>query len=299
MSYEIRKENQARNVKTETLDTRDGNDDKFVVSKDPFSSNPETQKDDQLGMEFLIPEQEQEVDEEDDQEEVDDQEPDLFDEYPEETRNPGPQAPEMTYEQIQQKKSFYLSQLKRMENRGMPVSRRYGMEHSLEQIQGEVMRLKKEVQIDAGVDYCRQGLMFCVSTIEMADGKFKLGGDLGGWSQAVMGNIDSYDEVFEELYEKYFSNSTVSPEIKLISMLAGSAFMFSLQKKMMNGQGFAQHQREMEGPSDNVDDLLRQLNDEVDIDDVSSVSSVASSEPQLVQETKKIPIKRRGRPKKN
>ena len=43
-----------------------------------------------------------------------------------------------------------------------------------------------------------------------------------------MQNINDYDEVFEELAEKYGGQSEVAPEIKLLMMLGGSAFMFHL-----------------------------------------------------------------------
>ena len=96
--------------------------------------------------------------------------------------------PVKSYEDIQQEKAFYLSQLNRLIKKGNVTSRRFGMEHSLEQIRGEVFRIKKEISIDSGVDYCRQGLMFCVSTIEMVEGKYS--GKMSGWSQNVMGNIE-------------------------------------------------------------------------------------------------------------
>jgi hypothetical protein len=133
----------------------------------------------------------------------------------------------------------------------------------------------------------------------MAEGKYNMGADLGGWSQNVMGNIDTYDEVFEELYIKYASSVNVLPEIKLISMLAGSAFMFSLNKKMNIGAP-APRQRSMDGPSVDTDDLMAKLN-EMDLgDDMSEISDM--TEDSIVikeqEEIKSIPIKKRGRPKK-
>jgi hypothetical protein len=45
-------------------------------------------------------------------------------------------------------------------------------------------------------------------------------------------NIADFDEVFEELAEKYGGKSEVAPEIKLLMMLGGSAFMFHLTNTM-------------------------------------------------------------------
>lgn len=199
-----------------------------------------------------------------------------------------PPSSSMTYEEIQQQKAYYLSQLKRLEKKGHVSSRRLNMEHDLEEISGEVVKIRKEIEIDRGINYCRQGLMFCVSTVEMLNTKYDpFGVDLDGWSNMIMADRESYDDVFEELYEKYSSKVAMAPEIKLISMIAGSAMMFHLQKSLVSKhfapkkqeyQGSSQQtprrepERKMKGPSINSDDLLRKLNS----DDFSDISSVVS-----------------------
>jgi hypothetical protein len=47
-----------------------------------------------------------------------------------------------------------------------------------------------------------------------------------------MENVDDYDGVFEDLYNKYKSRLEVAPEVKLIMMLGGSAMMFHLTNSM-------------------------------------------------------------------
>ena len=42
---------------------------------------------------------------------------------------------------------------------------------------------------------------------------------LDGWSENVNENLDDYDEIFSELYEKYKSKTSMSPELKLIFQL--------------------------------------------------------------------------------
>jgi hypothetical protein len=299
MLFELKKEGAVRTSTMDTLENRD--QDRFNLSRDPFVAPKPAENEGELGMEFLVDNQEEEEEEEEEQESDDGS---VFEEYPEELpERQVPQEPVLSYEETMKQKGFYLSQLNRIIKRGVPA-RKLGMEHSLQDIKGEVFRIKKEAQLDAGVNFCKQGLVFFCSAVEMSNNKFKIGGKLDGWSQAVMSDIDSYEEVFEELYEKYFSNSSAGPEFKLISMLAGSAFMFHLQQSMMEGKGFAPKQREMDGPSIDTDALLKQLNDEVDLGDMSSISDIqsnASSEPKIVpQETKKINLKKtRGRPKKS
>jgi hypothetical protein len=286
--FEIKRSSETKQVPLSSLDDNYSND-VITASRgnprpDPFFSAAEKPN---LGMEFL-------VDESDEEEERDDNSQasgsdDQFLNQPEEN-----EPITMTHEEIQQEKAQCLSQLKRFEGRGIVVSRRFGMEHSLNDIKGEVYRIKKENQVDAGINYCRQGLMFCVSTIEMANENFNVGGKLDGWSNIVLNSIDDYDDVFEELYEKYYSNMGASPEIKLMSMLAGSAFMFHLQKSMTIPSG---KQREMAGPSD---EMLRSLNDDDDDndDDTNSTSGSVASSVKVKNINIQPEKKGRGRPKK-
>ena len=90
-------------------------------------------------------------------------------------------------------------------------------------------------------------LMACVGGIEFLNGKFDpLDIKLEGWSESVMENIDNYDEVFEELYDKYNEKVDVAPEIRLIMMVGGSAFMYHLTNSLFKSA------------IPNVNDILKQ-----------------------------------------
>jgi len=56
--------------------------------------------------------------------------------------------------------------------------------------------------------------------------------ELQGWSESVYENITDYDEVFEELYYKYKDTVSLAPELKLVCMVAGSAWMFHMSRNM-------------------------------------------------------------------
>ena len=49
----------------------------------------------------------------------------------------------------------------------------------------------------------------------------------------MMENVNDYDEVFEELHDKYGESVKMAPELKLISMVAGSGFMFHLTNSLL------------------------------------------------------------------
>ena len=57
--------------------------------------------------------------------------------------------------------------------------------------------------------------------------------DLDGWGESVHENIDEYDDIFEDLYEKYKGKGTMSPELRLMLALGGSAFMFHTTNRLI------------------------------------------------------------------
>ena len=70
-------------------------------------------------------------------------------------------------------------------------------------------------------------LMACVTGLEFLNGKFDpFDVKLDGWSESVNENLNDYDEIFEELWEKYGGEGDgIAPELRLLMTLAGSAFM--------------------------------------------------------------------------
>jgi hypothetical protein len=157
---------------------------------------------------------------EDDDEEDDDEE----DEEPKKQKS---------YEEIQQEKQKLLFNLERLQKQGYPPSKRYSMASSYEDMQFEHDRLKKQRDVEKSIKFSRKILMALVSGVEFLNGKFDpFDIKLEGWSENIMENVSDYDEVFEELHEKYSDSVKMAPELKLIAMVAGSGFMFHLTNSL-------------------------------------------------------------------
>ena len=76
-------------------------------------------------------------------------------------------------------------------------------------------------------------LIAFVTAIEFLNHKFDPADiKLDGWSESVHEGITDYDDIFEELHEKYKSKSKMAPELRLMLSLGGSAFMFHLTNTM-------------------------------------------------------------------
>lgn len=109
-------------------------------------------------------------------------------------------------------KQNLLHQFQRLEKRGVTLPRRFTLASSLSEMQTEFQNLKKDRQTDVSVAWQRKMLMVCVSGIEMLNNKFDpFDVKLRGWSESVHDGVDDYDDIFEELSEKYGGKSTTAP----------------------------------------------------------------------------------------
>lgn len=135
-------------------------------------------------------------------------------------------SPRMDPEKEKKEKSEVLSKLQRLEKKGFPVSKRYTMDNTLDEMNQEYNRLVDARNLEASLRFQRQALMSVVTGLEWANGRFDpFDVKLDGWSEAVHENVEDFDEIFEELYDKYKERGKMPPEARLVMALAGSGFM--------------------------------------------------------------------------
>jgi len=143
------------------------------------------------------------------------------------------QPKQKTYEEIQQEKQKLLFNLERLQKQGYPPSKKYSMASSYDDLNFEYERLKKQRDVEKSIKFSRKILMAFTSGVEFLNNKFDpFDIKLDGWSENMMENVNDYDEVFEELHEKYGDSVKMAPELKLLSMVAGSGFMFHLTNSL-------------------------------------------------------------------
>jgi hypothetical protein len=142
-----------------------------------------------------------------------------------------------TLEEIAVEKQELLYRLERLEANGFKPSRKFNMSSNLDDIKFEYERMKKQRDVDKSIKFQRKILMAITSGIEFVNNKFDpLSVKLDGWSESIYENLHEYDDVFEELHEKYKSKMKVAPEIKLLMMVGGSAFMFHLTNTLFKSK---------------------------------------------------------------
>ena len=145
---------------------------------------------------------------------------------------PIPEKPK-SYEELQKEKAEFIRLLDRLEQKGIHAHKKFTMASDYNEVKAEFERLTRHRECDQSVKFQRKMLVAFITAIEFLNNKFDpLDLKLNGWSETIHENITDYDDVFEELHEKYKGKGEMAPELKLMLMVGGSGFMFHLTNTM-------------------------------------------------------------------
>ena len=140
-------------------------------------------------------------------------------------------------EEERKKKMDMINKLNRLQTKGYNLTKKFTMDNSLDEIQTEYDRLLDAKNLEASLRFQRQCLMGVVTGAEFMNSKFNpFDWELDGWSESVHENIEDFDEVFEELYDKYKNRGAMPPEAKLLMSLVGSGFMFHMSNSFFRSK---------------------------------------------------------------
>jgi len=156
-----------------------------------------------------------------------------FNEIPVDPDKEVPKEKPLTRQELLRKKFEYLRKLELLEKKGVTLSKRYTMESSLDEMQGEYEMIVSEKEKSNSIKFQGKILMSLVSTLEYLNNKFDpFDLKLDGWGESISENIDDYDEIFTELHEKYKSKAKLAPELKLLFQIGIGASMLHMTNSM-------------------------------------------------------------------
>ena len=136
-------------------------------------------------------------------------------------------------EELVREKFKYLRRLEDLERKGASLTKKYTMDSPLQELQGEYEMIISEREKSNSVKFQAKMLMACVTGLEFLNNKFDpFDLKMEGWGEQVNENISDYDEIFQELHEKYKSKAKLAPELKLLFQLGGSAIMVHMTNTM-------------------------------------------------------------------
>ena len=136
--------------------------------------------------------------------------------------------PKMSAEDEAREKNSYLTRMSRLSSKGMG-GQRMTMANSLDEIKAEYSRVVDSRNLEASLKFQRNMLMTFATGAEFLNQRFNpVDVNLEGWSESVHENAEDYDEIFEELYDKYKEAGKMPPEVRLVMTLGASAAMFHI-----------------------------------------------------------------------
>jgi hypothetical protein len=176
--------------------------------------------------------------------------------------------PKLTPEETLLEKFKVLRKLEDIERKGAKLTKKYSMESSLSEMQGEYEMIIAEKERSNSCKFQGKMLMAAITGLEFLNNKFDpFDVKLDGWAEQVNENIDDYDEIFGELHEKYKSKAKMAPELKLLFQLGGSAIMVHMTNTMFKSS--------LPG----MDDIMRQNPDLMQQFTSAAVNSMQNTNP--------------------
>ena len=176
--------------------------------------------------------------------------------------------PKLTKEELLREKFKFLRKLDALEKKGVELTKKYNMESNLAEMQGEYEMIMEEKAKQNSVKFQGNMMMAIINGIEFLNNRFDpFDVKLDGWGEQINENITDYDDIFSELHDKYKSKASMSPEIKLLFQLGGSAMMVHMTNTMFKSA--------MPG----MDDIMRQNPDLMRQFQSAAVNTMGQSNP--------------------
>ena len=176
--------------------------------------------------------------------------------------------PKLSKDELLREKFKFLRKLEALEKKGVELTKKYNMDSDLAEMQGEYEMIMEEKTKQNSVKFQGNMMMALINGIEFLNNRFDpFDIKLDGWGEQINENINDYDDVFGELYEKYKSKASLAPELKLMFQLGGSAMMVHMTNTMFKSA--------MPG----MDDIMRQNPDLMRQFQSAAVNSMGTTNP--------------------
>jgi hypothetical protein len=176
--------------------------------------------------------------------------------------------PKLSKDELLREKFKFLRKLEALEKKGVELTKKYNMDSDLAEMQGEYEMIMEEKTKQNSVKFQGNMMMAIINGIEFLNNRFDpFDIKLDGWGEQINENINDYDDVFGELYEKYKSKASLAPELKLMFQLGGSAMMVHMTNTMFKSA--------MPG----MDDIMRQNPDLMRQFQSAAVNSMSNTNP--------------------
>jgi len=144
-------------------------------------------------------------------------------------------GPKMTDRERRRKKRAMIKKLEEWHEKGLiKHSSHFNMESNYEEVEDEYETILEEKRKKDGVKLQGWWFMTFINSLEYANTVFNpFDLNLDGWGEQVSEDIDSYEEIFAELHDKY-KGGKLAPEISLLLRLGFSAAVVNITNKALS-----------------------------------------------------------------
>jgi hypothetical protein len=138
----------------------------------------------------------------------------------------------LTPQEIKMRKIELLRKLSELKSKGYQLTKDYSFNSTIEEMEYEYELLRSFADKRNGIKLYKNILVNVSSVIEFMNERYDpFSFKLGGWSEHMSVEVDSYEEVLEEIYEKYKGTGKKMPaELKLFLLIIASASAFHFSK---------------------------------------------------------------------
>ena len=149
----------------------------------------------------------------------------------------------MSPQELRMKKIELLRRLSEIKTKGYKLSIEYDFNSNVDEMQYEYELLKSFAEKRNGIKIYKNIILNVTSAVEFLNDKYDpFDFHLSGWSEHLSYDVDNYDDVLEDLYEKYKgSGRKMPPEIKLFLLIVASASAFHFTKSQSSAVKAAGH----------------------------------------------------------
>jgi len=146
-----------------------------------------------------------------------------------------PSSAKMNDRERRRKKRLMLKKLEEWRDKGLVKhSSHFTIDSPYDEIEDEYESALEDKRKKDSVKLQGWWFMTFINSMEYANAVFNpFDLNLDGWGEQVSEDIDSYDEIFNELYEKY-KGGKLAPEISLLLRIGFSACVLNMSNKMLS-----------------------------------------------------------------
>lgn len=130
-------------------------------------------------------------------------------------------------------KQGYLIELRRMQARGVQLSRTFTESDSLAELEFEVAKQNASISTENSVSFMRDMLRLVITGLEIGNNKLGPFLSMDGWAEATTQDMHRYDHALERIHRRYFRKQQMSPIMEMAWLLLGSLAMWHFKSKFL------------------------------------------------------------------